>query len=108
MVKVKFKGLHVGYVLGHLEPSKEAGSPLLFSKSFFPYFLFENKISRCVCVCVCRGRDPAALEAWTRAENNLKVGSDIVTLLLTLVRFGHSCASCARAVCAVCDGASVL
>ena len=53
MVKVKFKGLHVGYrlvkicwekkiFLGHLEPSKEAGSPLLFSKSFFPDFSYEN------------------------------------------------------------------
>ena len=36
------------YFLGHLEPSKEAGSPLLFSKSFFPDFLYEKKISRCV------------------------------------------------------------
>ena len=30
--------------LGHFEPSEEAGSPLLFSKSFFPDFLYEKKI----------------------------------------------------------------
>ena len=51
MVKVKLKDFHVGYqlvkklgknyFLGRLEPSKEAGSPLLFSKSFFPDFLYE-------------------------------------------------------------------
>ena len=46
MVKVKFKGLHLGsqlgiffyYFLDHLEPSKEAGGSLLFSKSFFQDF----------------------------------------------------------------------
>ena len=59
MVKVKCKGLHVGYrlvkkvekkkyFLGHLEPSKEAGSPLLFSKSFFSDFSMKKKFSRCV------------------------------------------------------------
>ena len=54
MVKVKLKDLHVGYwlvknvekkiFLGRLEPSKEAGSLLLFSKSFFPIFLYEKEI----------------------------------------------------------------
>ena len=49
MVKVKLKDLHVGYqsiknyLLGRSEPSKEAGSPLLFLKSFFPDFLYEKK-----------------------------------------------------------------
>ena len=31
------------FFLGHLEPSKEAGSPLFFSRSFFPDFLYEKK-----------------------------------------------------------------
>ena len=57
MVKVKLKDLHVGYqlenkilenfFLGCLEPPKEAGSPLLFSKSFFPDFLYKKFFQKC-------------------------------------------------------------
>ena len=32
--------------LSHLEPSKEAGSPLLFSRSFFPDFYMKKKFWR--------------------------------------------------------------
>ena len=52
MVKVKLKELHEGYqlvkkienkyFLGRLESSNEAGSPLLFSKSFFLDFLLQS------------------------------------------------------------------
>ena len=37
------KNLEKSYFLGHLEPSKEDGSLLLFSKSFFPVFIYEKK-----------------------------------------------------------------
>ena len=32
----------INYFQGHLEPSKEAGSPLLLSKLLFPDFLYEK------------------------------------------------------------------
>ena len=57
-----------------------------------------------------RGSDPAGLEGWKRAENNLQVGADIVVLLLTLVRLGHSCARvlCGRNVYHCYDGVCLM